>query len=1138
MGKSTANHESTGHLFGPASILAAGLVITAALWYGQEIAREQEYAALTRHLGETLQRQLQEQIADYTESLRQLDFQLGNEPRLDQAGFAHALDQLNLLRRRTGRQLAYAGLSGVAGGESRWQTTRSPGALQLQYLAEKNLPLPYSPTELQRQMESLQSQRRQYLLLAPAAGSGQVRLHFAKTYTRRRQLQQADDEPASCMLLLSIPLPLLVERIQPHLGDWTPALRISDLGLQQAQGAVVRPQLLYRSAELQGSGQRIAERSEIAEVLGRRWQIEYHYLGTPGWDRQRQQQNMLLLAGCGASFASAFGAYSLIRQRQRYRRHLAQQREDLHRQAQANNNWRQQVEDVDEALLTLDLNGVVSGCNPAAQRLLGFTRDELLGQTLHQLSICPSDEYPASLARIQRGLAGSSETQVRDRDGRAIPVRLRTFPQLAADGRLCGEIQELTDLRALADAGRQLHESRQQLLDFMLLSPDNYWETDVELRLRNTSASIVPGSVLDVRLLAGLRHWELPGFQGDAAQLQQEMAAHRPFDGLRYSIDADAGQRKWLEISAKPIFNIQGRFSGYRGIARDITQLVRIETAIRTEKERAQITLESIGDAVVTTDTEGRISYLNPAALRFTGWSQQEALGKPASFVLKLIDDHTHETQPDPIQQVLRERRSICSNGSTSLLRLDGQEFAVEQTAAPICDSHGVPQGAVLVLRDVTQSRKLAAQLSYQARHDELTGLPNRRAFEQHLQQLLQTPLNAAEHTLLFLDLDQFKIVNDTCGHVAGDQLLKQIAVLIRQQLRSNDICARLGGDEFGVLLDSCPQDVALRIADKLRTTVSDFRFAWENKLFHVGLSIGLVSFNPGGFDQIALLSAADTACYMAKEKGRNRVQVHHRDDVEVAFRQGEMQWLARINAALSENRFQLYFQLIAPNLHEEHGIHFEVLVRMVGEDGALIPPGAFIPAAERYNLMGAIDRWIIGHTFEFIDQFRHELPPIEACGLNLSGASMADPDLQQFIQQQLEQYRIPPEKICFEITETAAIANLAQAMQMIRELKQMGCKFALDDFGSGMSSFGYLKHLPVDYLKIDGSFVKNMTGDPIDAAMVAAINNIGHVMGLRTIAEFVENDAIRDALCALGVDYSQGYGIGKPLPAAALLEF
>jgi diguanylate cyclase (GGDEF)-like protein len=422
--------------------------------------------------------------------------------------------------------------------------------------------------------------------------------------------------------------------------------------------------------------------------------------------------------------------------------------------------------------------------------------------------------------------------------------------------------------------------------------------------------------------------------------------------------------------------------------------------------------------------------------------------------------------------------------------------------------------------------------------HDPLTGLLNRSEFEESIARVLESArTEGREHALCYLDLDRFEIVNDTCGHDAGDALLKELAVRLRSRLRKGDTLARLGGDEFGVLLEGCPPEHAKRVAEVLRKVVDEFRFSWQNKTFHLGASIGLVPIDATSSSLSQLLSAADSACYVAKEQGRNRIHVFQLDDKAVAERHGQMQWLQRIQDALDNDRFELYFQpIVQLRRGGQVGVHGEVLLRMRTPEGEIVPPGAFLPAAERYHLMPAIDRWVVSHALAKLARHRLGGADVGTCSINLSGQSLSDPAFLDFIVGQMEQHHTRPAQLCFEITETAVIANLNNATRFMTVLRNMGCRFALDDFGSGLSSFAYLKNLSVDYLKLDGSFVKNMVRDNIDRAMVKAINQLGHVMSIETIAEFVENDATLKAARVLGIDHAQGYGVGMPEPMESAL--
>jgi diguanylate cyclase (GGDEF)-like protein len=439
----------------------------------------------------------------------------------------------------------------------------------------------------------------------------------------------------------------------------------------------------------------------------------------------------------------------------------------------------------------------------------------------------------------------------------------------------------------------------------------------------------------------------------------------------------------------------------------------------------------------------------------------------------------------------------------------------------------------------ISQERKLRKQLSYQASHDALTGLINRFEFENHLKDALESAHKEdVTHAMLCIDLDQFKIVNDTCGHVAGDELLRQLSTVLQQRIRGSDLLVRLGGDEFGVLLGNCMPENALKVANGLLNTVQEFRFVWEDKSFVVGASIGVVTIDRDSESIADIMSAADAACYSAKDAGRNRVHIFGRNDKSFVDRYGEMQWVTRINEALAKDNFQLFCQQIMPvgDTGGDSPVLIEILVRMKDEGGKLIPPGAFIPAAERYNLMTSLDRWVVKSTIEWLSSNAHITGQLGKCSINLSGQSISDTQFLDYLLRSLAENDVPAEKICFEITETAAITNLSMATHFIAQLKAIGCSFALDDFGSGLSSFAYLKNLPVDYLKIDGSFVKDIVDDPIDEAMVRSINEIGHVMGKETIAGFVENDEILARLNEIGVDYAQGFGIDMPKPLDQLV--
>ena len=476
-----------------------------------------------------------------------------------------------------------------------------------------------------------------------------------------------------------------------------------------------------------------------------------------------------------------------------------------------------------------------------------------------------------------------------------------------------------------------------------------------------------------------------------------------------------------------------------------------------------------------------------------------------------------------------------------------GEELAVEAMKAGAHDY--ITKGKLARLlpaieREMRESqvrrarRQAEALLRYQANHDALTGLYNRREFEARLEQALGSALQEGRtHALGYIDLDQFKIVNDTCGHIAGDELLKQVGLLLKDCVREADILARLGGDEFGMLLENCDMTQASRIAGEMLDSFREFRFNWMDKTFDIGASVGLVSINADSRSAAELMSCADVACYMAKDMGRNRIHEYRIEDADLAKRHGEMHWVAAITKALHESRFRLYGQNISTVGQDDGGRRrYEVLVRMLDESGEVVAPGAFIPAAERYNLMPAIDRWVVERVFNSLAmQHRDDNGVLPMASINLSGTTINEESFLVFVKRRMKELNLPPDTVCFEITETAAITNLKTAVKFMTDLKEFGIRFSLDDFGSGLSSFSYLKTLPVDFLKIDGGFIKDIVHDPIDYAIVDAINKIGHVMGLKTIAEFVENEAIFETLKTLGVDFAQGFWLHKPEPLAAI---
>ncbi len=666
--------------------------------------------------------------------------------------------------------------------------------------------------------------------------------------------------------------------------------------------------------------------------------------------------------------------------------------------------------------------------------------------------------------------------------------------------------------------------------------PKKYLEAIRTLNLRarvgSCAAAVRSGESVIVDNIDTSPHWDDLRDEANESNLKScwstpiKSADDEPLGALAvYHTETKAPSRRDFEVMSR-----------LTQLSRIAVERRRAETAVFEEKERAQVTLESIGDAVIRTDADGNVDYLNPVAEDLTGWEQRAARGRPVSQVINVLDGVTRQLERNPINRCLEEGRVVALSENTVLVNRRGAEIPIQETAAPIHDRGGNIIGAVMIFHDVSKEQRFRRVLSYQASHDPVTGLINRKAFENRLADTL-IAVKADEtrrHVLLYVDLDQFKLVNDTCGHSAGDQLLKQITALINDKIRTSDVLARLGGDEFGILLEGCSISQAIKIADDLRQSIQDFRFVWQDGALNVGASIGVVDITNDSESAASVLAAADVACYAAKDTGRNRIHVYQQGDAPA--RHEEMRWISKLTRARDENRFELYYQPIVPigGNTDEHG-HYELLLRMRDETGGLVQPDTFIPAAERYNVMPTVDRWVV-HTA--LSRIANSLvavaePAQYTLAINLSGTSLSDDKFLEFVVRELDRYQLPPNLVCFEITETAAISNIASVARFMRELKAYGCLFSLDDFGTGLSSFTYLKNLPVDFLKIDGEFIQNVCEDSIDMSMVDAINKIGQAMGIKVIAERVETPEVLAKLADMGIEYAQGFHIAEPRPVA-----
>ena len=590
------------------------------------------------------------------------------------------------------------------------------------------------------------------------------------------------------------------------------------------------------------------------------------------------------------------------------------------------------------------------------------------------------------------------------------------------------------------------------------------------------------------------------------------------------------GAQVFALASIRAVHDLAGAIVAFEGTLADITERKRAEQAVFAERDRAQITLQSIGDAVISTDADGHIDYLNPVAERLTGWSLAEARGAAVDQVLVLVDESTRAPVGELLRRVLTDGDAMQPSDARVLVNRQQHDIAIQDSATPIRNRDGAITGSVIVFSDVTHERRLKRALSFQASHDALTGLINRREFDLRLEMAVATARQVrTDFALLYVDLDQFKLINDTCGHSAGDRLLRDITGLLQTRVRAGDTIARLGGDEFGVLLENCSIEQAEKVAEHIREAIQGYRFNWTDSKLSVGASIGVVQINAETVSAATALSAADVACYAAKDSGRNRVHVYETD--AGSNRHREMQWVSRITQGVEENRLRLFSQqIVALGATEPLPDYHELTVRLCDESGTIVMPNEFIPAAERYNIMSMVDGWVVARAIELLQAGIARDATLPVLAVNLSGTSLSNEDFLEFIVGRLDDERIA-RALCFEITETAAVSNLANAVYFMRELKARGCRFALDDFGSGLSSFMYLKTLPVDYLKIDGQFIAQVARDSVDRSMVEAIAKVGEALGIETIAERVENEATLTVLREIGVDYVQGFHLQRPRP-------
>ena len=789
--------------------------------------------------------------------------------------------------------------------------------------------------------------------------------------------------------------------------------------------------------------------------------------------------------------------------------------------------------------------GVVRA-NERWTQTVGYSVEELgpLSIDTWRKSVHP-DDLPRSSALLERHIAGEidlyeADTRVRHRDGRWVWTHSRgRVMSRTTDGQaewMFGIRQDITERKQREESLRksELFLERTGKLagvggwEVDLATGDIYWSPET-CRIHGVAPGHRPGLE------------EVLGFYPPAARSVLQSAVETAISGgpgydLELPLVRLNGERVWVRTVGTVEF-ADGKPVRLYGAFQDVTEPRRLAAELAKQHELLRVTLQSIGDAVITTDADGKVTWLNPVAERMTGWPTAEAQGRPLARVFHIVNEETRQVSQNPGALCLEQGTVAGLADHTVLISRDGEEFGIEDSAAPIRDAQGELLGVVLVFHDVTEQRRLSGEMSFRATHDALTGLVNRAEFESRLRRLLhKAHEDRSEHALLYIDLDQFKLVNDACGHGVGDQLLQQLSRLFGEAVRARDTLARLGGDEFAIILEHCKPDQAMRVGQQICDRMDDFRFIHDGRRFRIGTSIGLVPVDSRWSTMAAIVQAADTACYTAKEAGRNRVHVWFDTDLAIRARSGEMQWASRIEQALDENRFVLFAQRIMPVRGGPGGVHAEVLLRLIGTDGALVPPGAFLPAAERFHLASRIDRWVLRHAIDWM-QAVPDLTSIENLSVNLSGQSVGDRAFHRWANEVLTGAGADIRaRLCFEITETAAVTNLADAAAFIEQVRAAGVRVALDDFGAGASSFGYLKTLAVDFLKIDGQFIRDLVTDPLDDAAVRCFADVAKVVGIKTVAEFVEQEEVLERLRAIGVDFAQGFLLHRPVPIDELL--
>lgn len=889
---------------------------------------------------------------------------------------------------------------------------------------------------------------------------------------------------------------------------------------------------------------KLAERVSNALRTGEEYILDLRYQrpdGRPGWVEAR-----------GEAVHDASGRISGLRGTIQ---EITQRREQELALVVAQGRLQAMYETTPAMLHSIDAQGRLLHVSDAWLACLGYRRDDVIGRlssdflTEESRRRAKEEVLPTFFAT---GRCDAVPYQMITSQAEIIDVLLSAILERDPQGHPMRSLAVVEDVTLRRRAERELQREHERLRNLIEGTNAGTWEWNVrtgEVIVNPRWAEVIGWTIEELGVVTNQYRADI-AHPDELPHTQQLLREH--FAGRSDSYVSELRLRHrdgswiWVEDRGRLITRTpDGKPEWVFGIHIDISErkirddaMLRLGAELAQQHELMRVTLQSIGDAVITTNADGLISWLNPVAERMTGWLSSESIGRPLLQIFNIINEETRAPAPDPVAACLAEGKTVGLAPKTLLVARDGAEYGIQDSAAPIRSPQGEMLGVVLVFHDVSEQRRLSGEMTYRATHDSLTGLVNRAEFDSRLLRTLRhAQENDSNHALLYIDLDQFKLVNDACGHAIGDQLLQQVSKLLGDSIRARDSLARLGGDEFAIILEQCTLEQASRVAQKICDRMNDFRFIHGERRFRIGTSIGLVPLDKRWANTAAIQQAADASCYAAKEAGRNRVHAWFETDVTMRERNHEMQWTTRIQHALDHDGFVLFAQRIHGLKDQALGIHAEVLLRLRNDDGSLVQPGVFLPAAERFHLASRIDRWVLQNSVHWL-QSLDEPGLIESLSVNLSGQSVGD---RAFHAWALALFNTAGatccSRLCLEITETAAVTNLADAAIFIGQVRAAGVKVALDDFGAGASSFGYLKALTVDYLKIDGQFIRNLISNPLDEAAVRCFADVARLMGLETVAEFVESPEVLERLKEMGVDYAQGYLKHTPEPIARLTE-